>query len=279
MLKSLSKFKRQNKEKFKMPHSVQDTIPIDTVYRDGVFSVGKRFSKTYRFTDINYSDASGEDKKGILLGYGEMLNSLDASCTAKITILNRKVDPEEISKKILIDEKEDELNDLRKAYNNLIIENLAKSDNLIQEKYITITTFKNNITEARTFFSRISLELSSYFGKIDSDCTELTTNERLKILHDFYRDPYEPFVFDIDESTMKGHSFKEKICPNLPQYENKYFRFDEKYGRVLYLERYPQYLKDKFIAEICGLNKNLIYTMDILTIPTDEAEKKRIESS
>lgn len=103
MLKSLSKFKRQNKEKFKIPRYVQDIIPIDKVYKDGIFSVGKRYSKTYMFIDINYSDASGEDKKGILLGYGEMLNSLDASCTAKITILNRKVDPEEISNKILHD--------------------------------------------------------------------------------------------------------------------------------------------------------------------------------
>ena len=85
-----------------------------------------------------------------------MLNSLDASCTAKITILNRKVDPEEISNKILIHKADDELNDLRQAYNDLILENLAKSDNLIQEKYITITTFKNSISEARTFFSRIS---------------------------------------------------------------------------------------------------------------------------
>lgn len=274
MLKSLSKFKRQNKEKFKIPRCVQDTIPIDKVYKDGIFSVGKRYSKTYMFSDINYSDASGEDKKGILLGYGEMLNSLDASCTAKITILNRKVDPEEISNKILIHKADDELNDLRQAYNDLILENLAKSDNLIQEKYITITTFKNNISESRTFFSRISLELSSYFGKIGSDCKELTTNERLKILHDFYRDPYEPFEFDINDSTYKGHSFKEKICPDMPKYEKNYFKFNERYGRVLYLENYPQYLKDKFVAEICGLNKNLVYSMDILTIPTDEAVKE-----
>ena len=57
MLKSLLKFKRQNKEKFKIPRSVQDTIPVDVVYKDGIFSTGKRFSKCYKFLDINYSDA------------------------------------------------------------------------------------------------------------------------------------------------------------------------------------------------------------------------------
>lgn len=274
MLKSLLKFKRQNKEKFKIPRSVQDTIPVDVVYKDGIFSTGKRFSKCYKFLDINYSDASGEDKESILLGYGEMLNSLDSSCMTKITISNRKVDPNEISKNILIKDMNNGLDDLCDSYNSLVLENLAKSDNLIQEKYITITAFKKDIKEARTFFSRITLELSSYFNKIGSDCKELNAYDRLKILHDFYRDPYEPFIFDMDDLMYKGHSFKETITPRMPKYENNYFKFDKKYGRVIYLENYPQFLKDKFVAEICGLNKNLMYSMDILSIPTDEAVRE-----
>ena len=140
MLKSLLKFKRQNKEKFKIPRNVQDTIPVDVVYKDGIFSTGKRFSKCYKFLDINYSDASSEDKESILLGYGEMLNSLDSSCMTKITISNRKVDPDEISKNILIKDMDNGLDDLCDSYNSLVLENLAKSDNLIQEKYITGTT-------------------------------------------------------------------------------------------------------------------------------------------
>ena len=60
----------------------------------------------------------------------------------------------------------------------------------------------------------------------------------------------------------------------MPKYEKNYFKFNERYGRVLYLENYPQYRKDKFVAVICGLNKNLVYSMDILTIPTDEAVKE-----
>lgn len=38
-----------------------------------------------------------------------MLNSLNVSCTAKITILNRKVDLEEISNKILNHKADDKL--------------------------------------------------------------------------------------------------------------------------------------------------------------------------
>ncbi len=46
----------------KVPKSVQDVIKIDTVFADGMFLIGKdRYSKTYRFTDINYAVSSKED--------------------------------------------------------------------------------------------------------------------------------------------------------------------------------------------------------------------------
>ena len=36
----------------------------------------------------------------------------------------------------------------------MLLKKLSESDNMIQEKYITVTCFKNNIKEARSFFSR-----------------------------------------------------------------------------------------------------------------------------
>lgn len=63
-MKTLIQRNREEKEKFKVPHKVQDTIPIQTVWSDGIFLVGKdRYSKTFRFQDINYAVASLEDKK------------------------------------------------------------------------------------------------------------------------------------------------------------------------------------------------------------------------
>ncbi len=53
------------------------------------FRVGSRFSKTYKFTDINYLVASREDKESMFLAYSELLNSLDSGATTKITINNR----------------------------------------------------------------------------------------------------------------------------------------------------------------------------------------------
>lgn len=68
MIKILRNLYHRDKDRFRIPRSVQQTIPIRRLWKDGVFEVTKGvyskgvYSKTYRFTDINYADASPEDK-------------------------------------------------------------------------------------------------------------------------------------------------------------------------------------------------------------------------
>ena len=274
MIKSYAKLKKQNKEKFKVPKSAQDTIPMDIIYKDGIFRMGNKYSKCYRFLDINYSIASKEEKMDLFLNYGELLNSFDSSMMVKITINNRKIDLKQFKEDILIPMQNDKLDFYRKEYNHMLLDKLAESDDIVQEKYITITIFRNNIAEARSFFSRLTSELTSHFSKLGSGCIELDVYERLKILHDFYRGEEEEFIFDLKDSARKGHSFKDVICPYAPKFNHKDFKFGERYGRVLYLSNYSRFIKDSFISELCDLNRNLMYSMDIISIPTDEAVKE-----
>ena len=53
MIKSYERLKKQNKERIRVPRTVQDTIPVDSVYKDGIFRSGNRYTKSYRFLDIN----------------------------------------------------------------------------------------------------------------------------------------------------------------------------------------------------------------------------------
>ena len=85
-----------------MPKRAQDVIDIDTIYKDGIFCSGNKYSKTYCFKDVNYSIASKEEKVNLFLNYSELLNSLDSSTTTKITINNRKVNIQEFKNHILI---------------------------------------------------------------------------------------------------------------------------------------------------------------------------------
>lgn len=274
MIKSFSKLKKQNKEEFRIPKTTQDTIPVDTVYKDGIFKIGNRYTKSYRFLDINYAIASKEEKTGLFLDYGDLLNSFDSSVMVKITVNNHKIDLHKFKEDILIPFKEDGLDEYRKEYNEMLLDKLKESDDIVQEKYLTLTVFKNNVEEARSYFSRIGTELSSHFAKLGSKCTELNLEERLKILHDFYRSDESEFNFDMKDNMRKGHSFKDLICPLAPEFKHKYFKLDDKYGRVLYLSNYPRFIKDSIVSELCNLNKNMMYSMDLISIPTDEAVKE-----
>lgn len=53
MMKSLKNMLKQDKEKYTVPKSVHDYIPITAIWEDGIFKVGNKYAKTFRFTDIN----------------------------------------------------------------------------------------------------------------------------------------------------------------------------------------------------------------------------------
>ena len=103
MLRTLKTVMRQDKEKFKIPKSVQQAIPIQTIWKDGIFLVGKnKYAKTYRFTDINFEVASEEDKKAMFLDYTSILNFFDCGATTKLTVIIRRLNKEELKEAVFI---------------------------------------------------------------------------------------------------------------------------------------------------------------------------------
>ena len=268
-------FKR-DKEKFIIPKGVQDTIPIKRIYEDGIFLVGRnKYSKTFIFTDINYIVASEEDKEEMFLDYMQMLNSFESETSVKFTILNSKIDNEEIENNIKIDNANDRLDRFRKEYNKLIEDSAKNSNGIKQEKYITVVVNKKSIEEARTAIRRIGIELNKHFKKLNSICRELDANERLKLLHNFYRIGEESdFNFNIIDNRQKGHSFKDYICPDSMEFKKNYFIMGEKFGRVLFLKEYASFIKDSMISELTDISKNLMLSIDVLPVPTDEAIKE-----
>ena len=134
MIKTLSNLTKQDKEKFKVPKKIQQIIPIDTIYNDGIFQVGKnKFSITYNFTDINYAVASREDKEAMFLEYSELLNSFDSGATTKITISLRRLNKENFEKEILLPLMNDELDQYRKEYNQMLLDKAMGTNGMIRE--------------------------------------------------------------------------------------------------------------------------------------------------
>lgn len=296
MIKTLKRTFVQDKEHFVTPHCVQDAIPIRCVWEDGIFLVGynhanlgrvaalfsklrgrgkahaQKYTKTFKFQDINYSVASHEEKRVVFLDYSELINSLDSGATAKISIVNRHINRETFQAEMLIPEIGDSMDCYRREYNKMLLDKATGANAIIQYKYITISVCKSSVEEARSYFARVGAELTRHFSRLGSFCTELDAEERLRLLHDFFREGQETnFAFNTQAIADGSQSFKDSICPESFQFERDHFRMSDKYARVLYLSQVASYVKDDMVAELCDLNRNLVLSFDIIPVPTDEA--------
>ena len=276
MIKTLSNLTKQDKEKFKVPKKIQQIIPIDTIYNDGIFQVGKnKFSITYKFTDINYAVASREDKEAMFLEYSELLNSFDSGATTKITISLRRLNKENFEKEILLPLMNDELDQYRKEYNQMLLDKAMGTNGMIREMYLTVSIFRKNYEDAKVYFRRVTTDMTAHLARLDSKCKVLNAVERLQILHDFYRTGEEMFFnIDLKQLMKKGHDFKDYICPDSFEFKKDYFTMGTRYGRVLFLKEYASYIKDSMIAELTDMNHNLMMSIDVIPVPTDEAVRE-----
>ena len=275
LIKALTAANKSERDKFTIPRSVQQSIPIKRVYEDGIWLVGRKHSRTWRFTDVNYAAASEDDQRGIFLSYGGVLNSLPTDAAAKVTIINRRLNPVAFQRAMLMKEQGDGLDEYRREANGILTQRAAESNNLVQEKYITLSIPQRKIEESRAYFRRVDANLSKSFGRLDSGARPVSNHDRLRILHDFFRPGEEQyFTFDQTAAIRRGLDFKDLICPDGMRFRASYFEMGDKVGRVLFLKDYASYIKDSMISALSDFPRSLMLSIDILPIPTDEAVKE-----
>ena len=275
MIKTLKNLLKQDKERYTVPRKVQDVIPVRRIWKDGIFLTGGKFAKTYKFTDINYLVASREDKESMFLTYSELLNSLDSGATTKITINNRRLNKANFEQSILMPLRGDFRDEYRKEYNQILLNKATGANGIVQEKYLTISVVKKGIEEARAYFARVGADLISHFAALGSKCAELDAEEKLRVLHDFYRQGEEAaFHFDPQDMMKKGHDFRDYICPDSIEKSSDYLKLGEKFCRVLFLKDYASYIKDSMVTELTDFNRNMMLSIDVVPVPTDEAVRE-----
>lgn len=258
-----------------VPKSVQDVIRIDAVYSDGIFMTGKdRYSKTFKFTDINYAVSSKEDKESHFLKFSEILNSLENGISSQITIINRKLKHNELKEIALLEKANDNKDKYRKEINDMLTMLANGANAIVQDKYVTLTIQKKSISEARSHFNRVGADLIAHFSRLGSKCTELDLTERLRIIHDFCR-PKEAadYHFDLRDTMRKGQSFKDYISPDGFEFKSDYFKIGNRFGRVLFIRDYPSFVKDRVVWDLTDTSRNMIFNYDIIPVSTEEAQK------
>lgn len=260
---------------FRIPRSVQQSIPIRRIYKDGIFEAGGMFSQTWKFTDINYSVAGPEAQEEMMKAYCAMIGSLPNDAITQITLNNRCLNRQEFQRAMMMRAAGDGMDDYRGEYNRMVLEKAESGNNLVQEKYITVSLARKNIEEARTFFTRVGNDFVAGFGRLSSSVTVLNADDRLRILHDFFRmDKNAAFSLNLKQLMRRGHDFRDLICPDSMRFRANHTEIGEgKFARVLFLKNYGSFIKDTALKALTEFPRNLMLSVDILPIPTEQAIK------
>ena len=269
-----SELKKASEPLYKTPKSIQETIEIMKVAENGIFEVAKnRFSKCYRFSDINYTTTNEEEQIDIFERYCKFLNSMD--CAFKITVNNKNRDMNALRDYILLSYTGDCYDKFRKIYNDIIEEKIREGrQGIEQERYLTITIERKNFEEAKAQFATIEATIHKAFGELGAEIIPLSGNERLKVLYDFYHLGDEgDFDFDIRHAKRVGADFKNDLCNGMIKYLPDHIEDEGKYSRALFIKKYPSSLSDRFLNEITSLPVHCITSIDVVPVPKDITTK------
>ena len=244
------------------------------VAENGIFEVAKnRFSKCYRFQDINYTTTNETEQIDIFERYCKFLNSLDVSF--KITINNKNKDMEQVRDYVFLQRQDDGYDGFRRIYNDIMEQKIHEGrQGIEQERYLTITIERKNFEEAKAQFATIEASVHKAFGELGAEIVPLSGNERIKVLYDYYHLGDEnSFDFDIREAKKVGADFRNDLCNSMIQFYPDYFKDEKKFCRALFIKKYPSSLSDRFLNEITSLPVHSITSIDVVPIPKDMTTK------
>ncbi|WP_370841997.1 VirB4-like conjugal transfer ATPase, CD1110 family [Gemmiger formicilis] len=258
-----------------MPRSVQQSIPIDRIYADGVWQSENVFSLMWQISDINYAMQSDAAKQNILTQLGTVYAGIPADCWMQVCIVSQRMDEKAFARDVLYHRENDGFDALRAERNRQIKANARENGNVVQHKYIIVSTNKPGVKEARERFVQVQGHLLSAFSALECAVTPLDNRARLEVLHKFFRISEEGrFNFDFDNCAKLGQDFRDSIAPDCIRFCKKHIEIEDFYAKCMTISEYPQQLDDKFISALLQQVPYIVLSIDIEPVETEDAFKE-----
>lgn len=262
------------RKKRSVPKTVQKTLPYQCVCDEYIIRLDdNRYSKTYRFEDINYSIAKQEEQEAIFLGYCSVLNSFDTNVDIQITVYNNRVNKADFDDMVLLKHKGDDFDHYIDVYNQMLIEKMEQGQNgILRSKFLTITVQAANYETARSKFASIDLEIINAFKKIGSVIVPLDSNARVSLLKDIFRNVDEE-IPELTEKDFKRQAERAYCCPDHFEFKKDYFMWGDKYARTMFIKDMPASLKDCLLTDISNTNLDVMVTVNVAPVDPYKALK------
>ena len=261
----------------KKPETAQQSIPFKQMFKDGICKVSdKLYNKTVQFFDITYQLAQSDDKTAIFENYCDFLNYFDQSISVQLSFLNHNVDTGEFNRQLEIEEQEDDFNDIRREYVDMLKSQLAKGNNgLVKSKYVTFGIEADSLKEAKPKLERIQADIIGNFKIMGVHAFPLGGVERLAILHSSLN-PNSGGIFNFDWNmlTQSGLSPKDVIAPSSFEFATGVnFKMDGKYGAVSFLSILASEMSDRMLADFLGIEHPVTIALHLHSIDQTKAIK------
>ncbi len=273
-----------------VPKTVQESIPYIAVNQNGIIQISPRmYSRMYTLGELNFANANTEEQKQIFVNYMEFLGSFGPEVKIQVFGYNKTISRAEFERKILLPMQSDSLNEYRVEINDMLIDKMATArNNIIQEKYIVLTTEADDIETAINVFNRLDSEMAKGGQRACGvESKPLTAEQRLGILYEIYnQDSDSPFIkrmfhkgrqystFSFRDMLKAGLTTRDLIGPPYMEFNSNYFKLGETFGRVLMLRELPSYLRADVFAELSRMPFNMLTSIQYRSLPQSEAIKK-----
>lgn len=279
-LKQLNKSTEQQNAELKkqlrnsaVPKNVQQLVRYEKMFEDGICEIEPGlYSRTIKFSDINYQTARRDEQVDLFTRYCEVLNYCDPTVNVQISIVNRRIDEQSFRETMFMPMRGDELDRYRKEMNEMLAQRALEGQNsIVREKYLTFSTTATSYEAAIPALARLETDLSGHFKALGCETKTLNGTERLELLHNIFR-PEERYTFDYKQLVESGLTTKSIIVPDSFDFKEKHiFEFGKHLGQVLYLRELPAELSDKIISELSDIPIDMHIALHIKNVDQGKA--------
>lgn len=251
--------------------TTQNTIGYIQMFKDGVCQVTEnKFSKTIQFFDTNYQLAEFEEQNNIFSKYCDLINYFDNTITFQLTFENQNRSQDKLVKQIQIPEQEDEFNNIRKEYSEMLTTKLLSGRNGQScRKFLTFTIESSGYKQAKAKLLNIQTEVIKMFKAFGVEAKALNGKERLETLY-YSLNPFRqtPFVFDWNTMLRAGLDTKDFIAPSSFKFSKQDFEIGDAIGAINCMSILAGELPDTILNDFLELQH--LFCVNIHVEPLDQ---------
>lgn len=241
--------------------SAQDVCSVVSIDESGIFELpGKKFSKLYTLSDINFAGVTDEEQKSIIINFSKVLKAIP--CRFSYAVANEYVDERQFHEKLLYRYHKNKYDDLTRAYNKVISDKVKDAkQGLYQTIYFTLTITAEDMQDAKSSFRSMESAIRSAFvgigvnGIQGSVMRSVGIDERMQLIFNLtHAGLCSRYKFSFEDEIAARHDWLNVLAPASLCFENEKFSMNGQVGKVFFVEEYPKSLESDIIAALTKMN-------------------------